>query len=45
MSNKPIIQFVNRGIYKITPKIKTQQPYIIQWIGSNQVINFTPFLI
>ncbi len=40
MSNKPIFHFVNRGIYKITPKIKTQPAYIMQWIGADQVINF-----
>lgn len=40
MSNKPIIQFVNRRIYKITPKNKSQPAFVAQWIGFNRTINF-----
>lgn len=37
---KPIVHFVNRNIYKITPKLRSQTPFIIQWIGPDRTIDF-----
>ena len=43
MPRLPIVYFRNRYIYKITPRIAVnglRQPYIIQWIGPDQMIDF-----
>lgn len=36
---KPVVQFRNRGIYKITPRLSSK-PFIIQWIGTDTLIDF-----
>lgn len=36
---KPVVQFRNRGIYKITPRL-SGEPFIIQWIGADTLIDF-----
>lgn len=41
--SKPVINFRNRKIYKITPKTPiggSKNPFIIQWIGPDRIIDF-----
>ena len=40
---KQVVQFRYQGIYKITPKVEiscSKEPFIIQWVGFDRVIDF-----
>ncbi len=46
--SRPIVEFQNRKIYLITPVRPinaTVEPFIIQWIDKDRVIDFTPLHI
>lgn len=43
MSIKPIVLFRNNGIYTITPRLAilgSTEPFIIQWMGKDKLIDF-----
>lgn len=40
---KQVVHFHNMGIYKITPKVEimcSKEPFIIQWVGFDKIIDF-----
>jgi hypothetical protein len=40
---KQIVEFRHMGIYKITPKVEimcSKEPFIIQWVGFDKIIDF-----